>query len=225
LCLYDPNWHQGVIGILASRIKERLHRPVIAFALADRDDPSANKIIKGSARSIQGLHIRDALDAVATKYPDLISKFGGHAMAAGLTLEQEKLPRFKRAFDKEVRLHLSEEALQHKILSDGELSHSDINLSTAEILRAGGPWGQAFPEPLFDGIFKVVNQRIVGANHLKLLLESDTGEIIDAIAFNVNMEAWPNHRCERIRIAYRLDINEYRGVSTAQLIVNYLVAI
>ena len=157
VCLYNAEWHQGVIGILAARIKDRYHRPAIAFA--DADD---GKTIKGSARSIAGLHIRDALDAVAAKHPGLLSKFGGHAMAAGLSFPRENFEAFAAAFDAEVRAQLCDDDLTAVLLSDGELTPTHMTLDVAQALRDGGPWGQHFPEPLFDGEFLVVQQRLLG---------------------------------------------------------------
>ena len=216
LCLYEPHWHQGVIGILASRIKDRLHRPVIVFAKSD------DITIKGSARSVPGLHIRDALDAVAAHNPGLLTKFGGHAMAAGLTLELNQFDRFSAAFDEEVRRHLGPEDLQREILSDGSLVENELNLTVAEALRGGGPWGQGFPEPVFDGVFRLVSRRIVGERHLKLVLQAlDSEETIDAIAFNTTDEHWPAG-VEQVEVAYRLDVNEYSGRRTAQLMVEHI---
>ncbi len=216
LCLFEPHWHQGVIGILASRIKDRLHRPVIVFAQADETT------IKGSARSIPGLHIRDALDAVAAHHPGLLSKFGGHAMAAGLTLEANQFDRFSAAFDEEVKRHIGPEDLQREILSDGVLGGGELDLSLADALRAGGPWGQGFPEPLFDGIFEVINRRIVGDRHLKLVLRStDSDQSIDAIAFNTVDDDWPA-KVEQVELAYRLDVNEFNGRRSAQLMVEHI---
>jgi len=216
LCLFEPDWHQGVIGILASRIKDRLHRPVIAFAQADETT------IKGSARSIPGLHIRDALDAVAAHHPGLLSKFGGHAMAAGLTLDADQFDRFSAAFDEEVRRYLGPEDLQREILSDGSLGEDELNLTVADVLRSGGPWGQGFPEPIFDGVFRLVSRRIVGDRHLKLVLQLPGNELaIDAIAFNTVDTDWPEN-VEKVELAYRLDVNEFNGRRTAQLMVEHI---
>ena len=216
LCLFDESWHQGVIGLLAARVKERVHRPVIAFAPGNADE------LKGSARSVAGVHIRDALDAIAGRHPDVLCKFGGHAMAAGLTLERRHLPAFRDAFAEEVRRWLNDEALQGKIWSDGELAATDLNLDLAERLRAGGPWGQGFPEPVFDGDFDVVAERVVGEKHLKLSLRPpSTNKTVDAIAFN----AVPNGEplgCARIRAVYRLDVNDYQGARAVQMIIEYL---
>ncbi|MBK9131026.1 MAG: single-stranded-DNA-specific exonuclease RecJ [Gammaproteobacteria bacterium] len=217
LCLYHADWHQGVIGILASRLKEQLHRPVIAFAPAGEDE------IKGSARSIPGLHIRDALDAVATRHPGLIVKFGGHAMAAGLTLRPADFPAFQAAFEEEVRRHLDPAELRGVIYSDGELAADEISLDVAELLRDAGPWGQGFPEPVFDGRFEVAERRCVGARHVKMVLRlPGTRRHVDAIAFNTRVDQCPAVSGE-IRIAYRLDVNEYRGQRSPQLIIEHIV--
>ena len=217
-CLYNPSWHEGVIGILASRIKDRLHRPVIVFTDA------ANGDIKGSARSVKGVHIRDALDAVAAVHPDLLKKFGGHAMAAGLTIHADALEPFKHAFDTEVRRHLNEEDLRGTLLSDGELSAEEATMALAARLRSETPWGQGFVEPLFDGWFEVESSRIVGERHLKMQLRwPESGQSVDAIAFNVDeqlLELKPQH----VQIAYRLDINEWRGNQSLQLLVDTIVA-
>ena len=222
LCIYDGRWHQGVVGILASRVKEKFNRPVIAFA--DAND-SGNEI-KGSARSIKGFHIRDALDAVASSNPGMISKFGGHAMAAGLSLEKDKLQDFTEAFQKQAAVLLNEELLQAQILSDGEIEQSEFSMETAAALIKAGPWGQEFPEPVFDGKFKVIQQRRVGENHLKLVLAPELApqQAIDAIAFNIDKQDWPAAEMTDIEIAYRLDINEFRGNQTLQLMVEHIIA-
>ena len=217
LCLYNKDWHQGVVGILASRIKERFHRPTIAFARAEAGE------VKGSARSIPGFHIRDALDAVASRYPGLIVKFGGHAMAAGLSLKQENYERFQRAFDQEARRLLKREDLTGQIASDGELEEAELDLPIAQLLREGGPWGQGFPEPMFDGEFELLDQRIVGEKHLKLSLGLPSSKrVVDAISFNVDLAKWPNQKAKRIYLAYKLDVNEFRGVRSPQLMVEHL---
>jgi len=222
LCLYDGQWHQGVVGILASRVKDRYHRPVIAFA-----DDVAGVSIKGSARSIPGFHIRDALDVVASKHPQLLSKFGGHAMAAGMSLQLQDFQAFSEAFDTEVRRQLVEADLQAQLLTDGELSRSEFTLDLAHTLRLAGPWGQHFPEPLFDGVFRLVQQRIVGSNHLKMVLAVDDSgqQLIDAIAFNVDLERWPNADVESVRVVYKLDVNDFRGRQSLQLLVDYIEAL
>lgn len=216
LCLYNPDWHQGVIGILASRIKDRLHRPVIVFT----DSGAAE--IKGSARSVAGLHIRDALDAVAAQHPGLLAKFGGHAMAAGLTLHREALGAFRQAFDSAVRQQLGDSPPENVLLSDGELQAGEATLALAELLRFLAPWGQAFPEPQFDGIFLVVQQRIVGERHIKLTLQwQGSTVLVDAIVFHANIEQW-QQVAGPIRLVYRLDVNEYRERKNLQLIVDYM---
>ena len=216
LCLFDEKWHEGVVGIVASRLKDRLHRPVIAFAQTGSGD------IKGSARSVKGVHIRDALDAVATRHPELISRFGGHAMAAGLSLPLENFSAFANAFDEEVRRHLNEEALHGVLLSDGPLAAEEIDMQLAELIRAGGPWGQAFDEPLFEGEFEILNRRIVGDNHLKLTLRSpDSKRVVDAIAFHTTDADWPAGT-SRLQAAYRLDVNDFRGQRSVQLIMQNL---
>ena len=214
LCLFDESWHQGVIGILAGRIRERVHRPVIAFA------PAGGTEIKGSARSVAGLHIRDTLDAVATRHPGLLQRFGGHAMAAGLTLERSCLERFGQAFAEEVGRRLDCESLQGVVVSDGELAGTELTLELAELLRSGGPWGQGFPEPLFDGIFDITGARVVGERHLKLVLRHADGAMLDAIAFNQAGDAWQPGR--RVRAAYRPDVNQFQGSRSLQLIVTHL---
>ena len=223
LCLYDENWHQGVIGILAARIREHTHRPVIAFA------PENEDTIKGSARSVAGLHIRDALDSVAARNPGLVEKFGGHAMAAGMSLARANFDAFAKAFDEEVRQHLSPEDLRGVILSDGELSGDQLILEVAEELRHAEPWGQAFPEPVFDGLFELVSHRVVGSKHLKLVVKptqnlSQKSQVIDAIAFNQAAD-FADKLTSQLRLAYRLDVNEWQGRRSPQLIVEYLEAL
>ncbi|MCK9563677.1 MAG: single-stranded-DNA-specific exonuclease RecJ [Bacteroidales bacterium] len=214
LCLYEPKWHQGVVGLLASRIKERFHRPVIAFGQDGNGD------LKGSARSIPGFHIRDALDAVAARHPGLLSKFGGHAMAAGLSLAGDRFPQFAAAFDEEVRRQLTEETLEEVILIDAILDPADIHLESARLLREAGPWGQHFPEPLFRGEFHVLDQRVVGGKHLKFNLgsERDRGFAVEAIAFNVP-PALLAASLTVVDIVYRLDVNAWRGRESVQLII------
>ena len=220
MTLYRPDWHQGVIGILASRIKDRLHRPTIAFADGDAGE------IKGSARSIAGIHIRDILDAVATRHPGMILKFGGHAMAAGLSIPRDAYAAFHEAFIAEVSLHAEEVMLQAVIESDGELAPDDFNLELANALRFAGPWGQHFPEPVFDGEFEIINQRLVGEKHLKLVLSHPhSAQLLDVIAFNVDLQIWPNPGLPRVHLAYRLDVNEFRGRRSVQLVAEHLQAL
>ncbi|MEN8170900.1 MAG: single-stranded-DNA-specific exonuclease RecJ [Pseudomonadota bacterium] len=218
-CLYNSDWHEGVIGILASRIKDKLHRPVIVFTDA------ANGDIKGSARSVKGVHIRDALDAVAAAHPELLKKFGGHAMAAGLTIHADALEQFNQAFDAEVRRHLTEADLHGTLLSDGELTAEEATMELAARLRSETPWGQGFAEPLFDGWFEVASSRIVGERHLKMQLRwPGSGQSVDAIAFNVD-EPLLELKPQNVQIAYRLDINEWRGNQSLQLLVDTIVAV
>jgi single-stranded-DNA-specific exonuclease len=221
LCLLEENWHQGVVGILASRIKDKYHRPVIAFAEVDDDT------IKGSARSIPGLHIRDALDMVATQNPEILQKFGGHAMAAGLSLERKNFTRFAQLFDQAVRGLLTQDLLQEILLTDGELTTREISLHNAHALAAAGPWGQQFPEPIFNGCFNLMSQRIVGEKHLKMTLGflDDPQKVIDAIAFNIDVDCWPNAGVRQIDVVYQLSINEFRGEQTEQLMIRHIKAI
>lgn len=217
LAMYHPEWHQGVVGILASRIKERFHRPVIAFA------PAGNGQLKGSGRSIQGLHMRDALERLDTLHPGLMLKFGGHAMAAGLSLEEERFEEFQHRFGELVTEWLDPALLQGEILSDGELSPQEMTLEMAQMLRDAGPWGQMFPEPLFDGRFRLLQQRLVGERHLKVMVEPvGGGPLLDGIAFNVDTTAWPDNGVREVTLAYRLDINEFRGNRSLQLIIEHL---
>lgn len=217
LAMYHPEWHQGVVGILASRIKERFHRPVIAFA------PAGNGQLKGSGRSIQGLHMRDALERLDTLYPGLMLKFGGHAMAAGLSLEEERFEEFQRCFGELVTEWLDPALLQGEILSDGELGPQEMTLEMAQTLRDAGPWGQMFPEPLFDGRFRLLQQRLVGERHLKVMVEPvGGGPLLDGIAFNVDTAVWPDNGVREVTLAYRLDINEFRGNRSLQLIIEHL---
>lgn len=217
LALFDQDWHQGVIGILAARIREQTHRPTIAFA------PDENGVdIKGSARSIPGLHIRDVLAVVDSRHPGVMHKYGGHAMAAGMTLARSDFDTFTRAFDAAVRDTLTAADLEAAITTDGPLSSDELSLETAALLKRAGPWGQHFPEPLFDGEFRVVSQRIVGENHLKLVLQSVDGSgIIDAIAFNTGPEV-PDYTRTGVRVVYKPDANTFRGRTNLQLLVDYL---
>ncbi|KAB0490293.1 single-stranded-DNA-specific exonuclease RecJ [Pseudomonas psychrophila] len=217
LCLFDPEWHQGVIGILASRLKERYFRPTFAFADA------GDGMLKGSGRSVPGFHIRDALSVVAAQHPELISKYGGHAMAAGLTLPEANFTLFSQAFDAEVRRQLREEDLTGRMLSDGSLAVEEFHLELARALRNAGPWGQHFPEPLFHGVFQLVEQRIVGERHLKVVLKTECGSVkLDGIAFGIDREVWPNPTIRWVELAYKLDLNEFRGNETVQLMIAHI---
>lgn len=221
LCLFDESWHQGVVGLVASRVKERVHRPVIALARTDANT------LKGSARSVSGVHIRDVLDAVATRHPGLIEKFGGHAMAAGLTLPAATLETFRAEFDAEVRRWMSVEDTIGVVHSDGVLGQEELTLEVARLLQQAGPWGQAFPEPLFDGCFEVRNVRILGERHLKLQVCADGqggAASCEAIAFrHFDHDDAPHVQPDcRVELAYRLDVNRYNGSERLQLVVEYL---
>ena len=225
VCLFDPEWHQGVVGLVAGRVKERVRRPVIAFARA------GDGSLRGSARSVAGVHVRDVLEAISTQHPGLIVRFGGHAMAAGLTLEEDKLDQFAAEFDREVTRWQASGSLADRIDSDGELAVEEISLKTAEVLREAGPWGQAFPEPSFDQSFRLRNVRIVGENHLKMWVElGDTGRRFDAIAFNA-LQGRPDRLDAsgkpvlpyQVHLVYRLDINEWGGERRLQLMVDHLL--
>ncbi|KAE9527502.1 single-stranded-DNA-specific exonuclease RecJ [Testudinibacter aquarius] len=217
IALYRADWHQGVLGILASRIKDRFHRPVVAFT---QDQPG---VLKGSARSIEGLHIRDVLERIDQRCPGMILKFGGHAMAAGLSIDETRFAEFQQQFLEIVCDCVAQEQLTGTIWSDGELSPSEMNLQTAELIAACGPWGQAFPEPLFDGEFSVLQQRLVGGRHLKMLLQPQgSTQLFDAIAFNIDPQRYPDLSIKTIKIVYKLDINEFRGNRQLQLMVEYM---
>ncbi|MDH5378540.1 MAG: single-stranded-DNA-specific exonuclease RecJ [Gammaproteobacteria bacterium] len=215
ICLFDESWHQGVVGILASRVKEKYHRPTIAFAPTDNDE------IKGSARSIEGLHIRDLLDKIATRHPDILNKFGGHAMAAGLSLKKTHYARFSELFAQTVSAEMAHREFEGIIESDGELLANEMNMTVAALLREAGPWGQGFPQPIFDGRFAIEEQRIIGEKHLKLKLKHpQTARSYDAIAFNVMEDEDVVALLEKkneAQFAYKLDINEFRGRKSLQL--------
>ncbi|HEX7375027.1 MAG TPA: single-stranded-DNA-specific exonuclease RecJ, partial [Steroidobacteraceae bacterium] len=219
LCVYDATWHQGVIGLVASRVKERVHRPVIAFAPAEQAG-----WVKGSARSVPGVHVRDVLDAVATHHPGLLEKFGGHAMAAGMTLRTDDLPLFERAFGEEVARWVDDDTLAGHLHSDGELQPGEFNVETASALREGGPWGSAFPEPCFDGHFGVVDARIVGERHLKLRVRAASGEVVDAIAFRYldDPDAEPVHAADTVELVYRPGVDDYSRIHKLQLVTEWL---
>ena len=218
LCLYDDAWHQGIVGLVASKIKDAVHRPVLAFA----PESAGSDLLKGSARSVKGLHIRDVLARVDALHPHMISAFGGHAMAAGLTLPVEQLEPFKRALNESIEFILQGKTLNNEILTDGELSAVDMEISFAEQLRSLGPWGQRFPEPLFEGRFVVEERRVVGGSHLKMQLRPVDGRVsIDAIAFGRLPEDLPDS--DTVRLIYKLDINHFRGHKTCQLMVEQIL--
>jgi len=224
LSLYDESWHQGVIGILASRIKERIHRPVIVFAPGDDGE------IKGSGRSISGIHIRDALEAVSSQHPGLIKKFGGHAMAAGLTLSEADFSLFADAFNQQIDQMSNDEMLEAVVLTDGQLETGYFDIQTVEILEQGGPWGQAFPEPLFNGNFRVVSQRVLKDKHVKMVLspgDEPAGDmLVDGIVFNHFDGSEAEHEKqlpESVELVYKLAINDFRGQQSLQLIIDHIL--
>ncbi|GGB02791.1 single-stranded-DNA-specific exonuclease RecJ [Agarivorans gilvus] len=218
LCLYQADWHQGVVGLVASRIKEQYYRPVFAFADGEHGE------VKGSGRSVTGVHLRDLLERIDTQNPGLISKFGGHAMAAGLSLPQARFDEFKRCLEDTAASFIDSECLTHTLLSDGELLAEQMTLDFAQMLRDAGPWGQGFPEPLFDGEFELCSQRVVGQKHLKMSVKlPGMAQELDAIAFNVDRDIWPNASLKQVQLVYKLDVNEFRGRRSVQLMVEHLV--
>ncbi|MEO7198786.1 MAG: single-stranded-DNA-specific exonuclease RecJ [Dokdonella sp.] len=216
LCLFEHDWHPGVVGLVASKIKERLHRPTVACAPAEQGSDE----IRGSARSIAGFHVRDALAEIDARHPGMIVRFGGHAMAAGLTLQRAQLDAFSQAFNAVASERLAAEQLQAVLLSDGELAATDLGLDLARLLRYGAPWGQGFAEPLFDNEFEVLSSRVIGLRHLRLQLRLQPGAApIEAILFNADLE---QPVAPRIRAAYQLDVNEWNGRESAQLILRHI---
>ena len=216
ICLFQDDWHQGVIGILAGRLKEKYHRPTVIFAGGENGE------IKGSCRSIEGLHMRDLLEGLNTAMPHLINKFGGHAMAAGLSIDEQNFNDFKNAFDAAVSAQLSEESKRCIVFTDGELPNDCFTMEFAQLLKQSGPWGQQFPEPVFEHTFELIQQRIVGEKHLKLVLKHQSGRLVDAIAFGIDIKEWPDTEARFVKVAYQLDINEFRGKFSLQLIVREL---
>ena len=215
LTMSDISLRQGVVRVIGKGIKERFHRPVIAFA------PAGDGTLKGSGRSIQGLHMRDALERLDTLYPGMMLKFGGHAMAAGLSLEEEKFELFQQRFGELVTEWLDPSLLQGEVVSDGPLSPTEMTMEVAQLLRDAGPWGQMFPEPLFDGHFRLLQQRLVGERHLKVMVEPvGGGPLLDGIAFNVDTALWPDNGVREVQLAYKLDINEFRGNRSLQIIID-----
>ena len=218
ISLYSDNWHEGVVGLVASKIKDHYYRPTVVFAPAEQAG-----LIKGSARSIKGIHIRDVLDAVATRAPDVLQKFGGHAMAAGLTIEAQHLNAFSALFETVVQEVAEPETFDNVLWTDGELPAIALNLDTAQLIRHYGPWGQKFPEPLFEGTFRVLDTYVLKQRHLKFRLQTSAGKVIDAIAFNLSDDILSRH-FEQIHIAYRLNVNHFRGQSKAQLMIEHIVS-
>jgi single-stranded-DNA-specific exonuclease len=216
-CLFDDSWHEGIVGLIATRMKDDVRRPVFAFARSQ-----VTGLIKGSARSVVGVHIRDVLDSIAARHPGLVQKFGGHAMAAGMTLNECDLERFREALDVEVGRYQDILSQPDVIWTDGALSASETQIDLAESLNAGGPWGQGFAEPVFDNTFEVVGHRVLKDRHLKLQLRHP-GEhrTVDAIAFNQN-ELPVSINGSLTRFVYKLQVNEYRERRTAQLVVEHM---
>ncbi|HET8816460.1 MAG TPA: single-stranded-DNA-specific exonuclease RecJ [Pseudidiomarina sp.] len=219
IVLYQSGWHQGVIGIVAGRVKDQVHRPVIAFADAE------DGLLKGSARSIPGVHMRDLLEYVHSRNPQLIERFGGHAMAAGLTLKKSHLDRFQRELEDASAYWIDKADLDPVVWSDGELDESSLTQQFVQQLHALGPFGQGFPEPIFDGEFQLIQQRIVGAKHLKLVLATAQNVPIDAIAFNIDTTLWPDATVQRIQAAYRIQLNTFRGRTSVQLQLEHFAAL
>lgn len=217
--LYQPDWHAGVIGIVAGRVKEQVNRPVIALANDDEE------LLKGSARSVSGLHMRDLLERVHSLQPGIMERFGGHAMAAGLTMKKENLTRFSELAEQVASEWLSEEQKQRVFWSDGELTTPQLSLDSVNMLQSAGPWGQQFPEPMFDGQFTLVDQRIVGERHLKLVVRHPQGELFDAIAFNIDIQQWPARQATTVELLYKPQLNHFRGRTNVQLLVEQIRAI
>ena len=216
ICIYNKDWHQGVVGILASKIKEKFNRPAIVFAKENEG------VLKGSARSIAGLHIKDVFDEIATLHPELIITFGGHAMAAGLTIKESQYSNFSNIFNKYANQYISSDKLEDECLTDGELSDEDFTVPLAQAIQDAGPWGQSFPEPTFAGQFKILDKRVVGENHLKLKLQSrDNSATLDAIAFNMTDTNWPPET-QQIVSTYRLGINDFQGNTQVQLFLEHI---
>lgn len=225
VCLFDESWHQGVIGILAGRMKDKLKRPVAVFTQVDEAD------LKGSVRSVKGLSIRNVLDTIATRHPGLITKFGGHAMAAGLSLPRANYKTFSHAFNEEVYRILGDQLGQTTIETDGVLAPAELSLEVAKLIREGGPWGQGFPEPLFEGEFTIIDQRLVGQKHLRVVVKSATAHSstdpryhhpIEGIMFNVDTQVWPQHRCQAVHLIYALDVNYFQGIERPQLLIKQI---
>ncbi len=217
VCLHRQDWHEGIVGLVASRLKDRYHRPVVAFATSETG------ALKGSARSVPGFHVRDALAEVDAAHPQLIERFGGHAMAAGLTLASTNLETFSAAIERVADRHLSQELLKGEILTDGELPAEHLTVEVAELLRDAGPWGQGFPEPSFDGFFELIDRRVVGQSHLKMRVrERESGRVLGAIAFDHGDCDYATGAV--LRLVYRLAVDDYGSRRSAQLIVEHVLA-
>ena len=217
LVVHHPQWHQGIIGIVSARLKDKHYRPVICFASTE------DGLLKGSGRSIEGIHLRDILDKLNERYPDILVSFGGHAMAAGLSIQEKDLDQFSAHFEALITKQLDLDVLEQIIETDGEIDNQDFSYSIAKQLKESGPWGEGFIEPTFDGEFIIHQQRLFGEKHLKLVLEpKNGGPIIEGICFNVNLNQWPDHTIKNAKIVYQLDVNEFRGNQTLNLMIRHI---
>ena len=217
LVVYHPEWHQGIIGILSARLKDKHYRPVICFASTEEG------ILKGSGRSIAGIHLRDLLDELDQNHPDLLVSFGGHAMAVGLSIRENDLERFRKHFETLIDKRLNANTLEQIIETDGEIDSQDFNYAMAKQLKESGPWGEGFTEPTFDGDFIVHQQRLFAEKHLRLVLEpKNGGPIIEGIYFNVNLTQWPDNTIKNVKIVYQLDVDDFRGNQTAKLMIRHI---
>ena len=217
LVVYHPEWHQGIIGILSARLKDKHYRPVICFASTEEG------ILKGSGRSIAGIHLRDLLDELDQNHPNLLVSFGGHAMAVGLSIRENDLERFRKHFETLIDKRLNANTLEQIIETDGEIDSQDFNYAMAKQLKESGPWGEGFTEPTFDGDFIVHQQRLFAEKHLRLVLEpKNGGPIIEGICFNVNLTQWPDNTIKNVKIVYQLDVDDFRGNQTAKLMIRHI---
>ena len=217
LVVYHPEWHQGIIGILSARLKDKHYRPVICFASTEEG------ILKGSGRSIAGIHLRDLLDELDQNHPDLLVSFGGHAMAVGLSIRENDLERFRKHFETLIDKRLNANTLEQIIETDGEVDSQDFNYAMAKQLKESGPWGEGFTEPTFDGDFIVHQQRLFAEKHLRLVLEpKNGGPIIEGVCFNVNLTQWPDNTIKNVKIVYQLDVDDFRGNQTAKLMIRHI---
>ncbi|WP_294910087.1 single-stranded-DNA-specific exonuclease RecJ [uncultured Gilliamella sp.] len=217
LVVYHPEWHQGIIGILSARLKDKHYRPVICFASTEEG------ILKGSGRSIAGIHLRDLLDELDQNHPDLLVSFGGHAMAVGLSIRENDLERFRKHFETLIDKRLNANTLEQIIETDGEIDSQDFNYAMAKQLKESGPWGEGFTEPTFDGDFIVHQQRLFAEKHLRLVLEpKNGGPIIEGVCFNVNLTQWPDNTIKNVKIVYQLDVDDFRGNQTAKLMIRHI---
>ena len=217
LVVHHPQWHQGIIGIVSARLKDKHYRPVICFASTE------DGLLKGSGRSIEGIHLRDILDKLNERYPDILVSFGGHAMAAGLSIQEKDLDQFSAHFEALITEQLDLDVLEQIIETDGEIDNQDFNYAIAKQLKESGPWGEGFTEPTFDGDFIVHQQRLFAEKHLKLVLEpKNGGPIIEGIYFNVNLTQWPDNTIKIVKIVYQLDVNDFRGNQAVKLMIRHI---